>query len=433
MISVASLLIILGVLLLLSAFFSGSETALFSLSRAQVQKLSEHATKSGDTVQALVHRPRRLLISLLVGNMFVNVAISSVLASLADELFGSSGVGVAIGVGTFLLLVCGEVTPKTLAVRNAERVALVVAVPLDMFARLITPLRVALRHVTNLLIHLLGQGRVPAEEMMTADEIHAAVEVGTAQGTISSYEGEVIRNIFEAREIKVQEIMVPRMDMVCVQLGETLDTALDRAREHGRSRLPVYSGDQDNIVGVLHLKDYPAWRAYSVRKMTAGAFLSFRDSLAEPPRFGLVREPFIIPETKRISSLLREMRRERRHIAIVVDEFGGTSGLVTMEDVLEALVGEFASEETDQEPDFIHRDDVVLVNGLTSLREVNRELRLELEDDQAESIGGHVMNLFGRVPAVGEGVDDGPVRLTVTRMDSRQVDQVEVRFHEGER
>jgi len=416
----------LAVLLLLSAFFSGSETALFSLSRVQLQQLRKSGAGSGVAVSQLLERPSRLLVTVLVGNMLVNVATASILTELATRLLGNKGIGLAIGVTTFLLLIAGEVTPKTFAVRHAEGFARVAARPLHLFSLLIWPVRVVLGHITTVILFLLRQGHVQSTNLLTRDDIQAIVKAGLSEGVVEVHETEIVENIFELRDIVAREIMVPRTDIVRIADSATIQQAIARSCEGGHSRLPVYSEDDDEIWGVFHVKDIPAWVGHDVTGLSIRDFIAHRDALSEPPRFPLVHGAFLVPETVHIDALLQHMRH-RTHLAILLDEYGGTAGLVTLEDVLERLVGELVEEPGDESADYSRAGDLIVAQGQARIRDLNHGLDLGLPLGKIDTVGGYVLDLLGHLPEEGEVASDDTLEFRVVEVSAKRIERVEIR------
>ena len=418
----------LGALLVLSAFFSGSETALFSLSRGQVQQLLKSGTKSGRRVGALMDRPRRLLVTILVGNMSVNVATASILGALANRLLGNKGVGAAIFVTTFLLLIAGEVTPKTLAIRHAEGFARCVAGPLQLFSMLIWPLRVVLIHLTSAILFVLRQGRVQSDNLLTPDDIQALARAGESEGVVQEHETEIVQNIFELRDIIAREVMVPRTDIVRVSEDANVQEALTLSCQSGHSRIPVYRQADDEITGVFQVKDIPAWMDHHVQDLSIRDFVARRDSMASPPRFPLVHPPFLVPETCRIDALLQAMRGQRTHVAVLLDEYGGTAGLVTLGDLLECLVGELMGEEPSESQDYARHEGVITASGQARIRELNHDMGLDIPLGRIDTVGGYVVDLLGRFPDEGQTVSDGSLVFTATKVGAKRIAQVEIRL-----
>lgn len=425
----------LGLLLSLSAFFSGSETALFSLSKIQTERLRQENGKRGAVVAGLLDNPRRLLITILVGNMFVNVASASLIASFTTQLFGGIGVevelavGVAVVVTTILLLIFGEITPKTVAVHNAELISRLVAYPIKLFSKLIFPLRVVLRFVTNTLMRFMAGGSIPVEDRFTTEEFRAMVEVAEEEGSIKEHEKEMLDTIFELRSITAAEIMVPRTEMVCTSEESDFQQIFDMARTVGRSRIPVYRDDIDHITGIVYIRDFPTWRHFDIYNMTVEQFLKDRGKLLPRKKDTLVRQPIFVPEARTAMDLFQDFRNKGAQMAILLDEYGGTAGLVTMEDLVEELVGEITDEYGAISENFRRLDDSsTLVAGGTSIRNVNRRLGLELPAaEDIDTIGGYVVHLFGRIPDSGEVLSAEGIEFKVAETDRQRITYVVIR------
>ena len=417
----------LAVLLALSAFFSGSETALFSLSRVQVARLRERGGRTGRAVADLLGRPRRLLITILVGNMVVNIATASLLAVVAARTaLGRWGVAVAIAASTALLLVFGEVTPKTFAVRNEEAFSRFAALPLLGLSRVLWPIRVVLRAITTAVLFVLRQGHVASRPLLTEGEFQAALEAGAEEGVIDEHERAMVEHIFEFRDLDVRELMVPRTEMACVDEGATVGEALAAARAAGHSRLPVHTGDLDEIWGVFDVRDLPSWRGRGVTGWTLREFVDGSASLADAPRRPLVRPAFLVPETRHVGALMQDMRQGGEHVAVLVDEYGGTAGLLTLEQLTDERVGGVLTRGRGGEPLYRVADDRLQILGEARLREVCGELGLVVPKVDVDSVGGYVLSLFGRFPRRGEEATDARYRWRVLRMSGRRVAAVEV-------
>ena len=430
-VSVLLHLIGLALLLSLSAFFSGSETALFSLSKVQVERLRQGTAKSGTIAAGLLGTPRKLLITILVGNMFVNVAAASLVASFAVVLLGNKGVGVAIAVTTVLLLIFGEITPKTIAVHNAERISKLIAYPIQLFSTLIFPLRVALRFVTNFLIRLMGSDSIPVEDRLTTEELRVMVEIAEEGGSIKKQEKEMLHTIFDLRDITAAEIMTPRTEMLCASEDLALHQVFDLARTGGRSRIPVYKDDVDHISGIAHVRDFPMWRHHDIYDLTVTEFLQESQELWSNRKGTLIRPPLLIPETRTAMGLLQDFHDRGARMAILLDEYGGTAGLVTMEDLIEELVGEIGDEYGAASGDFQSLDtSTTLVSGGASIRNVNRKLGLNLlleEDEDIDTIGGYLLYLFGRIPESGDVFRTDDLEFEVAEVNKQRITQIVVR------
>ncbi|RLG57759.1 MAG: hemolysin, partial [Candidatus Hydrothermarchaeota archaeon] len=325
--------------------------------------------------------------------------------AIAIEFFGSKGIGIATGVLTFVILVFGEITPKSISAENAERISLVVAKPIKFFIKFFSPLVYILTLITGPVTKRSGKRRV----MITEDEIRLLVEMGEKEGVIEKEEKEMIKGVFEVGDMVAKEVMIPRVDMVCIEVNESIDEALKLIRETGFSRIPVYEGNRDNIVGILYAKDI-------IRHLNKK--IKIKD---------IMRPPFFIPETKSLRELLREMQKLKLHMAIVVDEYGGTAGLVTLEDIIEEIVGEIM-DEVDEEEELIRRIDenTWLVNARARIEEVNEILNLEIPEDEFETIGGFVFNKLGKIPKIGDYIEIDGVKITVEKMKDKRIRKVRI-------
>ncbi|HUT35348.1 MAG TPA: hemolysin family protein [Planctomycetota bacterium] len=420
----------LGVLFLLSGFFSASETALFSLSRARVQRLGETGGVTGRAIANLLCLPRRLLITILVGNMLVNTAAASIIAARLTRNLGGQGVALAIAATTLLLLLFGEVTPKTLAVRHAEAVARAAALPLLWFSRLIFPIRCVLRYITNALLGLLRRGHIESENLLTRREFTAALEAGEEAGAIDEHEADMVEHIFEFPTIAARELMVPRTEMACVSEEATIKEALDLAQRTHRSRLPVYGQSVDDIWGIFDIREFPAWRGKNIWGQSVREFVAARDAMPDPPRRPLVRPALFVPESRHVGDLLRDMREGGTHMVILLDEYGGTAGLVTLRDLADELVGGVLSREPDTRQLCRRGDGCLQVLGEARVRDLNSDLGFDLPLDRADTIGGYVLDLIGELPKPGATASDECFLYRVLRLAGRRIGAVEVRPHD---
>lgn len=406
-------LVLLGLLLLASAFFSGSETALFSSNRLRLRHLSEEGSGGARTALGLLENPARLLSTILVGNNIVNTATAVVAtATLVRFLGPEQGSLYAFIVATMLLLLVGEITPKTIAAHHAERVSLLAAKPIHLISLLLSPVIRALSLLTNVLTGPLG-GRVRSDApMVTEEEIRLLVRIGEEQGVIESDEREMIHSIFAFGETVVREVMVPRVDMVCVEADDPVEAILAIVREHGHSRIPVYHETIDQIVGLVHVKD-----------LLAG----FRSGHLSGSVRDYTRPAYFVPDSKSLDDLFAEMRRKKVHMAIAVDEYGGTAGLVTIEDLLEEIVGPIQDEyDTEEAPISFLSEHAALVDGRVHLEEVNSALGISLPVAEVDSIGGLVYSLLGHMPTQGERVRFRDVELTVEAVEGHRIAKVKI-------
>ena len=410
--STAGLLILLFGLIVCSAFFSSAEAAFISLSAIRVQHLCETGNKRMLLVRTLRENRERLMITLLIGNNLVNTAAASVATSMAFKLLGSDakGMSVAVGLTTFIILVFGEITPKNLALAHSEAIASAYA-PLIRFLEFVFLPVIWILEVINKFIT-----RSSAKKnllIITEDEIKTVVNMGEEVGEVEAGEAKMIHNIFRFSELSVSEIMTDRTQIFSLKADRTMREAAGEAAQCGYSRIPVYEINRDHMVGILHVKEILA------------ALLAEKDDALVKE---WVKPVMFVPETMQVDDLLREFQQDRIHMALVVDEHGGVSGLVTIEDLLEEIVGEIR-DETDLEPDRIRMigQNKALVAGDTEIEEVNRVLDLGLkEDEDYETISGFVLTHLRHIPEPGEVVCLEGAVIRITKADPQRIIEVEV-------
>ncbi|MBL7073935.1 HlyC/CorC family transporter [candidate division KSB1 bacterium] len=408
---------LLILLLVLSAFFSGSETALFSLSEPLLQGMKEEKKRSSSLILKLLGKPRRLLITILTGNTIVNIAIASLAALMAADLSHryhfSRGWAIffEVVVVTFIILILSEITPKTVAIKNPQGFSRRVVYPLRVMHVLLFPISIILTGLAQ----LVSKGVVSRHRggVLSEEELRSLVELGEAEGVLEEDEREMIHSIFEFGETMVREIMVPRMDMVCVNVNIKLQELLEIFRQEGHSRIPVYEGKIDNIKGLIYAKDLLPYLGDSGDKFNLRA---------------LLREAYFIPESKKIDELLREFQQRKIHMAVVVDEYGGTLGLVTLEDIIEEIVGEIQDEYDQELPPFRRIDEhTVLADAKVSVHELNEELDFNIpESGDYESLGGFICSLTGSVPEEGTSIEHGDLGFLVEKVSGRRIEKVRI-------
>jgi putative hemolysin len=407
----------LGLLLLCSALLTGAEAAFFSLGRARLRKLALEAGKERGPLTPLLERPHELLVTLLVGITVVNIAASALATAVAGRLFGARGLAVAIPAMVVLLTVLGEVLPMTLAVEHPGRFSAVVSRPVAWLSIVLAPIRVALGSLTALTLGLVGSERRPGEPEISEEELRTLVDVGAREGVVERTEREMIHKVFELEDTLVRTVMVPRPDMFCLDVTTPPGGLLDRLREQLHSRVPVFEESVDQIIGILYTKDLlPHLRGL-------------------PADFDLrahLHPPYFVPESKRADALLREFQAKKIHLAIVVDEYGGTAGLATLEDLLEELVGEIR-DEFDEEERLIQKVDPTTfrVSGKLPIDELNAATGLHISNEAFDTVGGWVLDLFGRVPHKGEKKEGGDVRVAVEKVERTRVLEVLVTVRDG--
>jgi putative hemolysin len=403
----------LVILILFGAFFGAAETALFAASRMTLRRLRDAGDRRARTAHQLLEDPGTLLTTLLAGNTIANVGSSVVATSIALTLLGrQKGELVAFVGATLLVLILGEIAPKTLAVRYADQWALRVAGTIRVVSRILTPLVRLLSLAGTAIVRPLGGAITPRAPLVTEDQLRFLVQVGEEEGVLEEKEREMIHSIFEFGDTLVREVMRPRVDLIAIPAKATINEALGLVMEYGHSRLPVYEGSIDHVVGVVYVRDLlPA----------------LRQGRLDQPVAEVQRPPFFVPETKKVDELFREMQRRKVSMAIVVDEYGGTAGLVTMEDLLEEIVGEIQDEyDLEEKPIQLLDERTAIVNGRTSIEEVNDTLGLELPIEEVDTIAGLVYALAGHVPVQGETVSVPGAELRVERALGQRITKVRI-------
>ena len=434
-------LIGLGLLLFLSGFFSGSETALCALTKVQIERLRTEKRKNSTAIVNFVDNPRRLFITLLLGNTLVNVAFATVAYWLIRDLpvfehLQKLNNSILQHVAEFVvatvlivppLLIFGEIVPKTHAIRHPEFFARITARSLWGFSIVISPLRAFLRIIVDFLMPLFGASHTPKTEGLTTGDFKTILDMDQVEG-LQTDERTILSNVLELHTIEAKEIMVPRTDMVALEISSTVQDALAKAQEFGFSRIPVYRKQIDDVCGIFQIKDVPLWRRVDIGKMTLETFLNQRHLLGGyDVENTLVRQPVFVLETMKLADLLLELTRQKTKMAILVDEYGGIAGIATTEDILEHLVGDIVDEHdtTLKSPNIISSPDnpsLIEVSGRVSVKSINQQFRLTLDEDIADTIGGYVLALFGCVPAVGESEqDEDGIRFEIAAMEGNFV------------
>jgi CBS domain containing-hemolysin-like protein len=366
----------------------------------QVQKGDEHASK----VDNLLKDQTKLLTTILIGNNLVNIAASSIATALAIELFGSKGVGIATGIVTLLILIFGEITPKSLGNNASITYAKAAASPLYYLEYLFSPFIYLFTKIVNIFVK---DKNLISSAFLSEKEIRRFVEVSQREGVIKETEQEMIQSVFEFDDTLVKEIMVPRIDMICIEKNEPLDELIKLGVEKGHSRIPVFEDSIDNIIGLVYIKDLLEMLLNGKEKKEISEF---------------VKPIYFIPEGKPINQLLSEMKQRKEHMAIVVDEYGGTSGLITIEDLLEEIVGDI-QDEFDLEKSYIDvlDDNTLLIDGRIDIDELNKYLKKPLlDEDDYETVSGFILNYLNRLPDQGEKIEyDGIIFIIENIIDNR--------------
>ncbi len=407
-------IVIIVIALILAATAASAETSLTSISRVRLRQLVEQKVRRAILIERLHRNPNAYLSTVLIVNTVAIIVASSAATLLALHLYHERVAEwlVSLVLSLVVLIAC-EITPKTLALQRAERVALRLA-PLVAGATLVMrPVVYVLTAVTRLILRLLGGKAEVRGPFVTEEELKMLVTVGEEEGVIEEEEREMIHGIFEMGDMSVREVMVPRTDLVAIEVNEPVEKAVDLVTKHGHTRIPVYEGDIDHIVGVLYAKDL-------LRAIVRGEKKSLRE---------IARKPYFTPESNKVQDVLRDLRKNRVHMAIVVDEYGGTAGAVTIEDILEEIVGPIQDEYDIGEEDeiqFISPNEVVL-DGRVSVDDVNELLTLNIAADNYDSIGGFVLNQLGAAPKVGATLKLGTAELRVEAVQGTRIKKVRIR------
>ncbi len=409
-------LITVIILLCLSAFFSSSETALTTVNQIRMRTLADNGDKRAARVLRVTGNPGKMLSAILIGNNIVNLSASSISTSLAIHLFGNTGAGIATGILTFLILIFGEVTPKTMATIKADSMSLTAAAPIGFLMKILTPVIFIINKLSLGLMFLLHVNIKDAQKKMTEEELRTIVDVSQENGVIEHEERDMIHNLFDFGDAEAKEIMVPRIDMTFVQADATYQEVLDIFRQDMFTRLPVYEDSTDNVIGIINMKD----------------FLLQNDT----PEFSvrnLLREPYFTYEHKNTADLFLEMRKSSISLAIVLDEYGVTAGLITLEDLLEEIVGEIRDEYDADEEDDITRisDREFYVLGSANLDDVSEALSLHFTSDDYDTIGGYCLGLLDHLPEKNEIIlTDNNILLRIDRMEKNRIERIYIRLPE---
>lgn len=409
-------LILLVVLLILSAFFSSAETALTTTNRIRMMTLADEGNKRAARVLKITDDSGKMLSAILIGNNIVNLTASSIATSLAIRLFGSVGAGIATGILTVLILIFGEISPKTLATIHAEKLAMAYSGIIQLIMTILTPVIIIINKLSIVFLQLLRVNPEKSKNIITEAELKTIVDVSHESGVIETGEREMIHNVFDFSDATAKEIMTPRIDMTFVSCNSTYRDILEIYRENHYTRIPVYEETTDNVIGILNMKDlllYEDIGHFSVKKV--------------------MREPFFTYEQKNTAELFVEMQGKSINLAIVLDEYGLTAGMVTMEDLLEEIVGDIRDEyDANEDAEIIPVSDTVyLVSGSMNLEDLCRELGLHLTSDDYDTIGGFFIESCDHLPEEGESVTtDGNVRLTVISVSKNRIEQLQIEIPE---
>lgn len=404
-------IVTLIILIMLSAFFSMSETALMSINKIRLRHMVEEEVPGAKLVEKLVEDPNKLLGAILIGNNIVNIGASSLATVLATKIFGNSGVGIATGVMTILVLIFGEITPKSIAKQKSDEVSLKVGRPIQFFVFIFKPFVYIFTTISSLFIKIFGGDPDVTQPFITEEELKTMVDVSEEEGVLENVEKEMIFNVFDFADLQVKDVMVQRVDIVAIDKDDTYDEVMETIKKEQFSRIPIYDETIDNIIGFLNVKDL---------------------AMIENPRkdFNIskyIREPFYTFEFKKIVELFKEMKKTRNHIAVVLDEYGGTVGIVTIEDLVEEIVGEIEDEydEVKESIETIGENEYV-VDGSVRIHDISELIGINIDSEEFDSIGGLMIGELGRMPQKMEEVTIGTIKLIVESIDKNRIKKVRI-------
>ncbi|WP_026478005.1 HlyC/CorC family transporter [Alkaliphilus transvaalensis] len=405
-------LFILLILLLTSAFFSASETALMSISKLRVRHMTQEGISGSELIYKMIDKPGKMLSTILVANNAINIGASALATSLAIDYYGAGGVAIATGIMTLLVLIFAEITPKSLAAKKAEKISLYVIKPIAVFVTILNPIVIIFTYITNAILKLLGLKADGEKPFITEDELKTIVTVSHEEGVLEVEEKQMIYNVFEFGDLHISDVMVQRTDITAFHVDAPLTEILETLKEEQFSRYPVYDESIDDIVGILYVKDMLLVEGiqenFDIRKH--------------------MRKPFFTFEFKKISSLFKEMKKNRTHIAVVLDEYGGTAGIVTIEDLIEEIVGEIQDEYDEHEIEEIKviSENEFIVEGSAKITLVNEMLNTNIESENFDSIGGFIIGELGRLPKIGEVIEFNGSKFKVEILDKNRIKSIRV-------
>ncbi len=407
------------ILVLLSAFFSSAETSMTTVNRIRIQALAQQGDKRAITLEKVISNSSKMLSTILIGNNIVNMAVSSLMTTLTIRVLGNAYVGLATGALTLVILLFGEITPKTLATLKAEKFALTYAKPIYVLMIILTPVVYIVGKLGNGIMFLLRVDPNAKPNAMTEHELRTLVNASQEDGIIEREEQQMIYNVFDFGDSSAKDVMIPRIDMTFVDVNAAYEELMDIFREDMHTRFPVYEDNTDNVIGIINMKDlllYPKDKPFSIRE--------------------ILREPYFTYEYKGTADLMMEMRKASVNLAIVLDEYGSTAGLVTLEDLLEEIVGEIRDEyDEDEEEDLkeIQAGREYQALGSAKLDDLNELLGINLESEDYDSIGGYIIEQLDSLPSQGQSVTlDSGIRLVVDELDKNRIELVHIWLPEKE-
>ena len=413
-------LITLIILIILSAFFSSAETAFTTVNKIRIRTFEEEGRPNAALIRKLTDDPQKMLSAILIGNNMVNLTASSLTTIMVTRITANLGlasksataIGIATGILTLIILVFGEITPKSIATRSSERICFFYIKPIYWMTVIFTPLIFIVNKISFGFMKLFGMRYTGKERVMTENELLTIIDVSHEEGVLESEEKEMINNVVDFGDSLAKDIMVPRIDMVSVPSAISYDDLKKTFKRDMYSRLPVYEESKDNVVGIVTLKD----------------FFNYEGTKEDFKLSDLLREPYFTYEYQKTSDLLIQMRENSINISIVLDEYGSTAGIITLEDLIEEIVGEIRDEYDDDEEDPIQKlsTSEYLVDGSTRLDDINEVFGCNIESDDYDSIAGHMINVLEHIPCEGEEITEDYIRFVIDKMDKNRIDKIHV-------
>ncbi len=371
----------------------------------------EEGVKGAKLVEKLTEDPNRLLGAILIGNNVVNIGASALATTIATKIFGSAGAGIATGVMTILVLIFGEITPKSIAKQKSEKVALKVSKIINVIVKILKPFIGIFTAISSIFIRLFGGDPKASEPFITEEELRTMVGVSEEEGVLEDVEKEMIFNVFDFADAHVKDVMVQRVDVIAVDIDASYEEVLDIIKTEQFSRIPVYNQTIDDIVGILNVKD-----------------LIMAEKNSKPFKVSdYMREPYYTFEFKKIKELFKEMKKTRNHISVVLDEYGGTVGIVTIEDLIEEVFGDIEDEYDDYEKEIeVIKEDEFVVDGSARLDDISELIGVNMESEEFDSVGGLVIGELGRFPEQNEEVQLNNIRFVVEEVDKNRIKKVRI-------
>ncbi|NLY44807.1 MAG: HlyC/CorC family transporter [Tissierella sp.] len=395
-----------------SALFSASETALMSLSKIRVRQMVENKEKGGVRINKLLSDPSKLLSAILIGNNLVNIGASTLMTSIAIDAFGNKGLGIATGIMTLLILIFADITPKSLAAQNSEKLSVKLSGFIEGVTIILTPIIFVLNKLTNFLVKILGGDVDVNQPFITQEELRTIVGVSHKEGVLEGEEKDMIYNVFDFSDSQVNDVMITRTEMVAIDVRLTYDEIIEVINQEQFSRIPVYEDTTDNIIGILYVKDLLFMQIQNDEQFDLKKY---------------IREPHFTYEFKSTKDLFKEMRADRIHMVIVIDEYGGTEGIITIEDLIEEIVGDI-EDEYDKEVEDIEviQEDEYVVNGSVKLDAINELIGTHIESDDFDTIAGFVIGIIDRIPELGEVIEFENIKFIIECIERNRIDKIRI-------